>query len=208
MPIKYRVLSLWWAQVLDTDLAYQFSGPYVQAFVTAVQNQLDKNQWIIDYIATLSIDTADDTRIMTIGGIIGMPWPSAPSSAFDEAGFTFGVAAAFPLIDTAHGFAPHDGSYGGLFSSVFPTVGNLIPISAYRQLLKAVAKLKHDGLTLVTIDGICQLFGNNYTITFGPGVNDSDIYITWTLITAGNLWLLQTIFDKFTTAPQVFIQEV
>lgn len=190
----------------DKDLAYQFSGPYAQTLMKTVQAHFDQNLPVFDYFYTLSIDTAGPDQLAFIGQIVGYPWPSAPLGIFGDNNFTFGSAATFPIIDNLKGFADLAGSIGGRLSSTNPAVGNLIPIASYRLLLKQVAYLKFHGLTWISIVNICKVFGANFTVGYGaiPG----DIYITFiTNIGSGNLWLIQNLFDKFTTAPMVFVAQ-
>jgi hypothetical protein len=113
----------------------------------------------------LSIASANATELATIGGIIGYPWPTAPADTFDDNNFIFGSAASFPTISGLNGFAGVSSpGIGGLFSSATPAVGNLIPIGFYRLLLTEVAFLKYNGLSMVIIDRICHVFGQEYTI--------------------------------------------
>ena len=190
----------------DKDLAYQFSGPYAQTFMETVQEHMDIYKPILEYFYTLSIETADTDQLAFIGQIVGYPWPSAPLGIFGNNNFVFGDAASFPVYDPLTGFGNLTGSIGGRFSSADPTVGNLIPMEQYRLLLTQVAYLKFHGLTWVSIVNICKAFGEDFTIGYGtiPG----DIYISFiTDIGPGSLWLIQKLFDKFTTAPMVFVSQ-
>lgn len=190
----------------DKDLAYQFSGPYAQTLMSTVQEHMDEYTPILDYFYTLSIDTADTDQLAFIGLIVGYPWPSAPTGIFGDNNFVFGEASSFPVDDPLTGFGNLSGTIGGRFSSSDPTVGNLIPIDSYRALLKQVAYLKFHGLTWVSIINVCKEFGDDFTVGYGtiPG----DIYISFiTDIGPGNLWLIQNLFDKFTTAPMVFVSQ-
>lgn len=230
----------------DRDLAFQFSGPYVQTLMAAIQAEIDRRLPIIEYFDSLSIDTAEGDELETIGGIIGFPWPNAPTGIFDDNVFTF-VTYTDPLeVNPLIGFSGVDVSTGGLFTSATPAIGNKIPIEFYRLLLTQVAYLKAHGLTFKAIDQVCHVFGEEYTINsfamssfilgadadfpeydsehglsgvdapydeegglLGPfsGVN-SDISIVFqTQIGAGFLWLIQQVFDRFTTAPQIFVSQ-
>lgn len=217
----------------------------------SVQDEIDLRDPVIAYLAQLSIATAGATELATIGGIIGYPWPLAPTGTFDSNNFIFGSSGSFPTISGMNGFGSvDDPSVGGQFVSATPAVGNLIPISFYRLLLTQVAILKAQGLSYTVIDSICQVFGPLYTFgnpslvgnflqlgaaasfptlstTNGlsgasppylgseggvfssavPGaIPDSDIYVTFqTNIGPGYLWLIQNLFARFCTAPQVFV---
>ena len=149
----------------DQDLAFQFSGPYAQSLITAVQQEIDIRTPDIAYLFGLSIASAGPTELATIGGIVGYPWPTAPTGTFDSNNFLFGSAAGFPTISGLNGFAGvNSPGIGGLFSSATPAVGNLIPIGFYRLLLTQVAILKFNGLSMTVIDQICHVFGQSYTI--------------------------------------------
>jgi len=238
--------------VADKDLAYQFSGPYAQTFMQAIDNELAVNDDIIAYIYLLSIQTAVGTELSTIGGIIGYPWPNAPTGIFGDNNFLFGAAADFPLYDNLTGFgSTEDEAIGGLLSSSSPAIGNQIPIAFYRLLLVEVALIKASGLSMIAIDRLCKVFGEEYIIEQTANANnyltldsyteypeesetmgltgldpiyanrggflwtsdpsqhpDSDIYITFiTQIGPGYLWLIQQIFNRFTTAPQIFVSQ-
>ncbi len=236
----------------DKDLAFQFSGPYVQTFMQAIDEQLAINDPVVAYFYLLSIETAVSPQLDTIGGMVGYPWPNAPTGIFGDNNFLFGAAADFPMIDVLTGFGSTGSpGVGGLLSSSSPAIGNKIPIGFYRLLLVEVAKIKADGLSMISIDRLCKVFGEDYIIeqtadvavyltldtytsfpetsdtmgltgldpayanlggflwTSDPASHpDSDIYITFiTQIGAGYLWLIQQIFNRFTTAPQIYVSQ-
>lgn len=233
----------------DKDLAFQFSGPYAQALISAVQQEIAVRDPDIAYLFSLSIASAGPIELATIGGIIGYPWPTAPTGTFDQNNFIFGAAASFPTISGLNGFAGVSSpGIGGLFSSATPAVGNLIPIAFYRLLLTQVAFLKYNGLSMTIIDQICHVFGPQYTIEqlgaagnwftlgaaadfpnssatqglsgttppynteggrlFGVMLNDSDIQVVFqTQIGAGYLYIIQQLFNRFCTSPQVFVSQ-
>ncbi|ADX42562.1 hypothetical protein [Tetrasphaera phage TJE1] len=234
----------------DQDLASQFDGPYSQGLMTAIQAEIDVRAVIIQYLESLSIDSAGPTELSTIGGIIGYPWPAAPTGTFDGNAFVFGSSDLFPSISDIYGFsgASLPGT-GGIFTSSTPEAGNIIPISFYRLLLSQVAYLKATGLSYTAIDKICYVFSPDYmffnpllednifqlgaaedfpnsssthglsgvdiiyhdqggvlTTAVSGGVVDSDIYIIFnTPIGSGYLWILQALFDRFTTAPKIYV---
>lgn len=236
----------------DTDLAFQFSGPYAQDLIGVVAQNIAVRDPIIEYLYSLSIGSAEATELATIGGIIGYPWPTSPTGTFDANNFLFGSSDSFPTISGLNGFGGVDTpGVGGLFSSSSPAVGNFIPIAFYRLLLIEVAFLKYNGLSMTIIDRICHVFGPLYTIlqlstnnnwlTLGASADfpnssvdqglsgvdppfnaqggllysavpsqspDSDIYIVFqTQIGAGYLYIIQQLFNRFTTAPQVFVSQ-
>ena len=66
--------------------------------------------------------------------------------------------------------------------------------------------------TLSTMEGLSGVNapydaeGGLFSTAIPGGISDSDIYITFhTQIGAGYLWILQNLFLRFTTAPQVFV---
>lgn len=155
----------------DQNLAYQFSGPYSQGLMLSIQEEIDLNDPAIQYLLTLSIETAGATELATIGGIIGYPWPSAPTGTFDDNNFFFGSAGLYPQDSVLNGFSGVDmPGVGGQFVSATPEVGNVIPIAFYRLLLTQVAVLKFGGLSYTVLDAICHVFGELYT--FGNPVGD------------------------------------
>jgi hypothetical protein len=215
--------------------------------MNAIQAEIDKRQPIIDYFNNTSIDNSEGDQLSTIGGIIGFPWPNAPTGIFGDNNFLFGEAADAPEFDNLTGFGGDGLTIGGLLSSATPEIGNRIPIDVYRLLLTQVAYLKSHGLTLKAIDQICSVFGAEYTIMFlddtgnfilgfaadfpvldaehglsgvtppydtmggklsGVGISNADIFVTFqTQIGSGYLWLIQQVFAKFTTTPQVFVSQ-
>lgn len=231
----------------DPNLAFQFSGPYVQALVSAIQTEIDKRNFIILYFEALTIQNANADQLANLGYIVGYPWPNGPTGIFNDNNFTYDTYTLFPEINPLISFGSLDGTVGGLLSSTTPAVGNLIPIQTYRNLLTQVAYMKYNGMSLASIDKICKVFGSSYTINsagaynsdfiFGdaalapqvdaaqgfsngnaglvggelssmtPGVlPDSDIKITFqTYIGTGNLYIIQQVFNRFTTAPQISV---
>ena len=229
----------------DPDIAAQFSGPYAQTLMQAVDQIIAERAPELIYLKQLSIATADSPELDTIGGIVGYPWPNAPTGIFDANIFEFTTGSGV-VINPLIGFGGVGQDIGGIFTSATPAIGNLIPIAFYRLLLTQVAFLKSHGLTFQAIDQICFVFGSDYLIdtvsanefllganatfpTIDPvhglsgvnppynteggqlgGVNliDSDIIVTFiTQIGAGNLFLIQSIFDRFTTSPRVFVSQ-
>lgn len=190
----------------DPDLALQFSGPYVQTFMTAVSGHIARRIAVMEYFYNLTLQNADSDRLIFLGGVIGFPWPSAPAGTFNDNSFIFGSAASFPTINNLNGFGTFfNPAIGGLLSSALGVIGNFIPISKYQQLLAIAAQIKFNGLTLANIDAICQLFGPKYTINFSAV---GDILIVYqTVIGASNIFLCQTIFTWYAVDPQIFVSQ-
>lgn len=185
-------------------LAYQFSGPYVQALINSIEHEISIRDQFIEYLATLSLDTANDTELENLGLLIGLPWPYAPVGTFDYGDFIFGDSSLFPEYSQYTGFGDtNDSSIGGLLTSVYSTVSTKIPASYYIIMLKAVAYLKMNGLNIKSIDKTVASLWGNYSIKY-YGDYDVEIVLNGDELPL-NTYLLETIFEVFTTDPQIVI---
>lgn len=188
-------------------LPSQFSGPMVQAVLNSVGEEMGQTQFIVDYLNALSIDTAYYTELESIGGIVGIQWPTSPSGIFNANVFAFGSFAEFPLI-SPHGFGSVTPTGSGIWASASPTETARVPIETYRELLPEVALLKFNGLSLATIDKIANVFcpsGISYTIEYRASPI-WDVLVTYDSdIGPGPIYIMQHIFDEFCTDTQVFV---
>lgn len=191
----------------------QFSGPTAQNVKAAIVADMTYTQPLIDYAYALSIDTALDTQLAEIGLLIGLPWLSLPPGYATDTEFLFGDSAAFPLTDTAHGLGDSTAwpnLIGGIMGDASGGGGSLIAPALYRKTLKAFARLKFGGLTFNNIDNMAFVFTPLYTITcprtgFTSGfAYDIDLALTGT-VQAANVLLLQQIFSKLCSTPQIFV---
>lgn len=203
-------------------------GPVATAYLQSIQTELGipfsggvsmKHYGIIEYFYNLSIDTANSFGILGsgelagIGLLIGYPWPSVFSGDFLGT-FQFIPASSFPGNNPSIGFSSAlSGITNGTFQSANPAQnGVFVNVPVYRQILKFVAYIKWNKFTIpaldVLISGIVKYLGytvnNSYTIKYGVG---NDIFINFNISTAniGTGWLgvLQNIFNRVCTAPQV-----
>lgn len=143
----------------DIFLAKQLSGPLAQGTISALENFYSYSDAILSYWYGLSISTASDADLTSIGYLVGLPWPSAPSGTFSNNSFTLGSALSYPTIDAVHGFSGVSVSTGGYLSSALPSSNNLVPDPVYRHLLAAVAIIRWSGISWSTIDLIASSFG-------------------------------------------------
>jgi hypothetical protein len=95
-----------------------------------------------------------------------------------------------------------DNPYGGRFSSILTNLVKL-PLATYRLLLKKIAYIKWNGLSIISLDSLISMAGVNYV--FSWDVNH-DIVITFddvplTVYT----YIFLRIFELFCTQPQVNI---
>jgi hypothetical protein len=188
---------------MNEYLNRHFSGHYCQAIINGIQASFDACDELTDYWLTMTIDTANEKDVENIGLLIGFPRPAVPNG-LDETSFLFGSEALAPQIDTNTGFGSiYDPLKGGKMSSVFYVSTNLLPLALYREILKIFAIVKYNGLSLSAIDSLVSIAGIPYTFAWD---SDADLTVTFeTVLPTNYIWLFQTIFDVFCTAPQVLI---
>ena len=203
---------------MNSNVSSSFSGPYAQGLINALQQEWSQplngvsRDGILIYWYNLSLDTAQPNELSFIGYLIGYPWPSAPALTFTGGNFTFGRAVDYPLTSTTLGFGSAvnypNGPPGGFLGSVFPiTGGNLIPQWAYAKMLKAIAYLKFNGLSLRTIDIATNMLWSSYYINQGYAPHDIKIDLSGGAAVS-DAWMVQAVFDFFTTDPYIFIARV
>jgi hypothetical protein len=186
---------------------------------------------ILNYLYNLSIDTANSSSLAPVGSgelanigmLIGYPWPSVYAANFNYNVFQFINSPDFPGTNVNIGFG--DAVLGishGRFASTEPgQAGIYIPVFAYRIILKFVAAVKWNGLNIVSLNNLLADFvvalGYNvsgaYTINFGDGgptvSQKTDIYVNFNMTTAniggGWLYVLQDVFNRICTSPQVYL---
>jgi hypothetical protein len=167
-------------------LAKQFSGELAQDVINQVQIEYEKSNPLTDYWDALSIQTASDDDLNSIGYIVGYPWPTAPGGTLDSNSFRLSSSAAYPEMSSI-GLSGVGLMTGGILSSALPSPNNKVPNTIYRQLLTAIAYAKWHGLSWTTVDAIAASFGTlNYTY-----INNS--YYQFTLGAAATYPLIDTI---------------
>lgn len=182
-------------------LPKQMNGPVVNAEAESVNVEFSDAEAVCDYLYGLSIDTAQETELETIGRIIGYLRPLVPEGFNAENVLILGPV---PLeIDPQIGLSEVDSEVGGQLSTIFYTETNFMDLGTYRKLLKSVAKLKRFGITLQSVNDIVSVVSNNFTISFN---SVGDIVVNFTNpIGYKNIWVLTQIFYRIATEPQVLI---
>lgn len=179
----------------------QMNGPVISAFGNAVDEELSEAQFIENYLYGLSIRTAQATELDNIGRIIGYVRPLVPQGFNTENLFIFGD---LPMIqEPSNGFSTIDSTIGGRLSSIYGGETGFMPDDLYRHFLTQIAFLKRYGITLVSVDKICSVINQNYTISWNE---NKDIEVKFNeSIGYKNLWILTKIFYSIATSPQVLI---
>jgi hypothetical protein len=182
-------------------LPRQMNGPVLNSVLAAIEDGLADAKKIERYLYRLSINTADETELETIGCLIGYPRPLVPEGFNDENLFVLGT---LPIAtDPNTGFSTIDSEIGGVFASVRRSTNNYMDLSLYRNLLDKVAYIKRYGITLYSVDKIAKLVSSSYTLTWNA---NHDIVINFTQdIGYKNIWVLSNLFSRIATEPQVII---
>ncbi len=180
----------------------QMNGPVISAFGNARDEEFSKADFIENYLANLSIDTAKETELETIGRLIGYLRPLVPESFATENQLILGPV---PIIqDAEYGLSNIGQLSGGQFSSLNYTYLNFMGLGLYRKFLKSMATLKRYGITLYSVDQIAKSIDIKYTISWDK---NKDIVITYSnAIGYKNVWILTQLFYRIATEPQVLIK--
>ena len=180
---------------------HQMNGPVLSANGMAVNDRFSDAKAIEEYLYDLSIDTADETELDSIGLLVGYPRPLVPEGFNAENVMLLGT---LPLTqDEEIGLSTVGEQIGGELASVVPDETNFMSTNIYRKFLKSVARLKRYGITLDSIDKIAATISDNYTISYSE---DADIVIEYgENIGFKNIWILTQLFYRIATAPQVLI---
>ena len=186
----------------------QMNGPVIQALSSAVENEFTEAITIQNYLKNVSIDSAEETELESIGCIIGFPRPIVPEGFSTENLLILGTE---PIEqDLLTGLASVEGMMGGELTSLDAMSGlsanNYMSLPTYRKFLKRIAYVKRYGITLKSIDDIASLFEVPYTITYRDN-DHKDILLTYSeYIGYKNVWILTQLFGRFCTEPTVIIQ--
>lgn len=180
----------------------QMNGPVISAFGNVRDEEFSKADFIENYLANLSIDTAEETELENIGRLIGYLRPLVPESFTTENQLILGPV---PIIqDAEYGLSNIGQTSGGQFSSLNYTYSNFMSLGLYRKFLKAMATLKRYGITLYSVDQIVKIIDIKYTISWDK---NKDIVITYSnAIGYKNVWILTQLFYRIATEPQVLIK--
>jgi hypothetical protein len=182
-------------------LPRQMNGPVINSVMAGLEERLLDAEAIEDYLYNLSILTAQETELENIGMIIGYPRPLVPEGFEQENVFLF---TELPLsTDSTMGFSQVDGEVGGRLTSQGESQTNYMSLGLYRKFLDKVAYIKRYGVTLYSVDQIARLIDDDYDISWNE---DKDISLVFNNpIGFQNLWILSSLFFKFSTAPQVIV---
>lgn len=182
-------------------LPRQMNGPVINSVMTGLEDQLRDADVIENYLYNLSIQTAQETELENIGKIIGYPRPLVPEGFEQENVF---LLTDLPMIrEDAIGFSQVDGDVGGRLTSQGASDSNYMSLGLYRKFLSTVAYIKRYGVTLYSVDQIAKQVDNDYSISWNE---DKDISLVFNNpIGFQNLWILSSLFFKFSTAPQVIV---
>ena len=182
-------------------LPKQMNGAVIKSYMNAMENELKDSDTICDYLHGLSIITAQETELESIGKLIGYPRPLVPQGFEQENVFIFTETC---YSDSEIGFSATNSEVGGRFVTTGLSASNYMSLGLYRKFLDKIAYIKRYGVTLYSIDMIAKLITDNYTISYDEN-NDILLYFG-EYIGFQNMWLLSNLFYKFVTLPQVYIR--
>lgn len=179
----------------------QMNGPVLNAEKEALEDRLTDAETIADYLYHLSILTAQEKELESIGCIVGYPRPLVPIGFNEENILTLGT---IPIAtDMLAGLSTIDSEIGGHFSTTQKSKDDYMAIGLYRKFLDKVAYIKRYGVTLYSVDQIARLITDDYTISWR---DDHDILVYFPEnIGYKNVWILSQLFLKLSTEPQVII---
>lgn len=182
-------------------LPKQMNGPVVNAVLAAMDERLKNADIIEDYLYKMSILTAQETELESIGCIIGYPRPLVPVGFSQE---NVLILSELPQYqDIQNGLAAVGSEVGGRFSSTKKTASDYMELGLYRNFLDKVAYIKRYGITLYAVDQIARLMDSRYTIGWD---NNRDITVDFVQnIGYKNVWILTQLFYRLATSPQVII---
>jgi len=183
-------------------LPKQMNGIIVNSYAQSLDDEFFNSETICDYLHNLSITTARDDELDSIGCIIGYPRPLVPQGFNGENLLLLG---SVPIQkDITNGLATAGQNVGGLLTTSIPTLNSYkLDSGLYRKFLERIAIIKRYGITISSVDGIASLINKDYTIYFD---SNSDIVINYKKsIGYKNVWILTNLFYRFCTTPQVIV---
>lgn len=186
---------------LDKRLPRQMNGPVINSFMQALGENLDPADQIDSHLQGLSIASAQESELESIGKIIGYPRPLMPAGLADETTFVLGTT---PLAyDVSKGLSTVGSALGGQLVGVNDLVSVYMALPIYRQALITMARIKAYGITLKNVNEIAALMDTSYEISW---TEDGDILIHYDeAIGFSRIWVLSRLFYRIATAPQVLI---
>ena len=186
---------------LDKRLPRQMNGPVINSFMQALGENLAPADEIDGYLNGLSIATAQEKELESIGKISGYPRPLMPAGLADENTFVLGT---IPLAtDYLNGLSSVNSMLGGELSGVNELVSVYMSLPIYRRALVIMARIKAYGLTLENIDKIASLVNEDYDLSW---TDEGDVTIRYTEnIGFARVWVLSRLFYRIATCPQVLV---
>lgn len=183
-------------------LPSQMNGPVINAIMQGLDEQLENADIIEQYLHDLSIITAQEDELESIGCIIGYPRPLVPVGFSGE---NVLILTSLPLFqDISIGLSTVNSEVGGRLSSTESSQTDYMDLGLYRQFLDKVAYIKRYGVTLYSVDQIARLIDSEYEISWNE---DYDVVVEFqNEIGFKNVWVLTQLFYRLTTSPQVIIQ--
>lgn len=193
-------------RVLDY-LARQLAGPRITQIANGITDAFTIYLPYYGYLSSISIMTAEEQDLESIGNIIGYIWPLVPNEVILEKLFRFSSYLTAPSFSET-GFSGISGTIdGGNFSQVDAVLtSNKMPIAQYRLALIAIAKLKWSKYSIVNIAAVCRVFHTLFDITWDA---NHELIVTFKTdgtqrISLTNLYLVSRIFDDMMdTTPHV-----
>ena len=182
-------------------LPRQMNGPVLNSVMQALDKSLVDSGEIEDYLHGVSLATANEADLESIGCLIGYPRPLVPEGFNLENILLLG---SLPLEqDESVGLATINSEIGGQLSSSELEDTGFMDMGTYRKMLEKVALIKRYGVSIKSVDQIAALVSQDYSITWNE---DCDIELTFTdSIGYKNVWILSQLFYRLCTAPQVIV---
>ena len=179
----------------------QMNGPVLNSTMAAIEDRLTDAKAIQKYLYTLTINTAQETELESIGCIVGFPRPLVPEGFNEENVLILGT---IPIETDYHsGLSTINSEVGGRFTSVRRSQSNYMDLGFYRKLLDKVAYIKRYGVTIYSVDQIARLVADDYTIEWNENY---DLVVHFPQnIGYKNVWVLTLLFNRLSTEPQVLI---
>lgn len=191
----------------NSYLASPLSGPYAQALINAVQNEITLASGEISYMYDLSITNSLGISgiLQTIGRLVGYLWPVVPQTLIGGVHlFTFCTYSGAPHFVTYSGFGSviSGTTLSGLLTTYYAS--SSVGYQIFEQLLPIASQIKNAGITLATVDEVCSVLGPHTISIIGSGGNVGDIKVDFNpYIPALQLYLGNELFAIFATEPQV-----
>lgn len=184
----------------------QLNGVYAQSTLDGCQNSYTATNELTSYLYNLNIDNASEKELENIGRLIGYVRPYVPDEFLSTNSLLFFATTEEPVFSTLHGFSSVDDLLtGGKFTSVNSNLSKL-PLDIYRSVLKRIADIKYNGLSIFSLDKLIAIANVDYTFTYNV---DHDIVVSVeNTINIIYIYIFQQVFELFASQPQIIIEEL